>query len=65
MAVVGSVLIVDDDPELRALIRKLSEAETAQVLGWPVGTVKSRLSRALDRLRAKLDKPPRPHGKQP
>jgi len=43
----------------------LSEAETAQVLGWPVGTVKSRLSRALDRLRAKLDKPPRPHGKQP
>jgi RNA polymerase sigma factor (sigma-70 family) len=30
---------------------ELSEAETAQVLGWPVGTVKSRLSRALDRLR--------------
>jgi RNA polymerase sigma-70 factor (ECF subfamily) len=41
---------------------ELSEAETAQVLGWPVGTVKSRLSRALDRLRAKLDKPPRPPG---
>lgn len=30
---------------------ELSEAETAQVLGWPVGTVKSRLSRALTRLR--------------
>ncbi len=44
---------------------ELSEAETAQVLGWPVGTVKSRLSRALDRLRAKLDKPPRPHGTKP
>jgi len=43
----------------------LSEAETAQVLGWPVGTVKSRLSRALGRLRAELDNPPRPHGTQP
>jgi RNA polymerase sigma-70 factor (ECF subfamily) len=34
----------------------LGEAETAQVLGWPTGTVKSRLSRALDRLRADLDR---------
>jgi RNA polymerase sigma factor (sigma-70 family) len=33
---------------------ELSEAETAQMLGWPPGTVKSRLSRALDRLRADL-----------
>ena len=30
---------------------ELSEAETSQVLGWPAGTVKSRLSRALVRLR--------------
>jgi RNA polymerase sigma-70 factor (ECF subfamily) len=30
----------------------LSEAETATTLGWRPGTVKSRLSRALDRLRA-------------
>jgi len=30
----------------------LSERETAQVLGWRQGTVKSRLSRALERLRA-------------
>ena len=29
----------------------LSEAETAQVLGWPLGSVKSRASRALNRLR--------------
>ena len=29
---------------------QLSEAETATALGWPAGTVKSRLSRALDRL---------------
>ncbi|MBB4910756.1 RNA polymerase sigma-70 factor (ECF subfamily) [Actinophytocola algeriensis] len=32
----------------------LSEAETAQVLGWPRGSVKSRLSRALDKLRRAL-----------
>jgi RNA polymerase sigma-70 factor, ECF subfamily len=44
---------------------ELSEAETAQVLGWPAGTVKSRLSRALGRLRAKLGGPPHPPGTQP
>jgi RNA polymerase sigma-70 factor (ECF subfamily) len=33
----------------------LSEEETATVLGWPRGSVKSRLSRALGRLRAALD----------
>jgi RNA polymerase sigma-70 factor (ECF subfamily) len=33
---------------------ELSEAETAQVLGWPAGTVKSRLFRALRRLRKTL-----------
>lgn len=32
----------------------LDEAETAAVLGWPVGTVKSRLHRALARLSAVL-----------
>lgn len=32
----------------------LSEAETAQVLEWPRGSVKSRLSRALDKLRRAL-----------
>jgi RNA polymerase sigma factor (sigma-70 family) len=33
----------------------LSEEETAASLGWKRGTVKSRLSRALDRLRAELE----------
>jgi RNA polymerase sigma-70 factor (ECF subfamily) len=33
---------------------ELSEAETAQALGIRPGTVKSRLSRALDRLRDQL-----------
>ncbi|MFW6090405.1 MAG: RNA polymerase sigma factor, partial [Actinomycetota bacterium] len=32
----------------------LDEKETATVLGWPVGTVKSRLHRALRRLRERL-----------
>ena len=32
----------------------LSEAETAQVLEWPLGSVKSRTSRALNRLRGLL-----------
>ena len=34
---------------------ELTEAETAQVLGTRPGTVKSRLSRALGRLRAGID----------
>ena len=36
----------------------LDEAETAAVLGWPRGTVKSRLHRALRRLRTVLDDVP-------
>lgn len=33
---------------------ELADAETAAALNWPVGTVKSRLSRALGRLRAAM-----------
>jgi len=32
----------------------LSEAETAQVLAWPLGSVKSRTFRGLNRLRGRL-----------
>ena len=32
----------------------LSEAETAQVLAWPLGSVKSRTARALNRLRGRV-----------
>jgi len=38
----------------------LSEAEAAQVLGWRAGTLKSRLSRALGRLRSELGEEARP-----
>ncbi len=38
----------------------LDEAETAVVLGWPRGTVKSRLHRALPKLRQALDVEARP-----
>ena len=34
----------------------LSERETAEALGWRPGTVKSRLSRALERLRGELER---------
>ncbi|RJL30765.1 RNA polymerase sigma factor [Bailinhaonella thermotolerans] len=46
------------DRERRVLVCRyllqFSEAETAQVLGWPVGTVKSRASRGLARLRERF-----------
>lgn len=49
--------LASDDRLVIALrhFEQLSEAEIAEVLGCPVGTVKSRLSRATARLRRRLD----------
>jgi RNA polymerase sigma factor (sigma-70 family) len=48
-------------PEQRAAIvlryyEDLTEADTAEVLGIPVGTVKSMVSRGMDRLREELSR---------
>jgi RNA polymerase sigma factor (sigma-70 family) len=53
----GAVNRLPEDQRLVVLCRfilDLSEAETAAVLGLRAGTVKSRLSRALDRLREEV-----------
>lgn len=54
----GAVNALREDDRLAIGCRyflELSEEETAAALGWPKGTVKSRLSRALARLRESVD----------
>jgi RNA polymerase sigma-70 factor (ECF subfamily) len=62
----GVLLALDALPEgvrdvmLLVAVEGLDYAEAAAVLGIPVGTVMSRLSRGRDRLRVALDEPARP-----
>ena len=44
------------DPVVLCLLQGLTHAEAASRLGWAVGTVASRLSRARDRLRGRLER---------
>jgi RNA polymerase sigma-70 factor, ECF subfamily len=44
----------DRDVVVCRYLLDLSEAQTAQMLGWPLGTVKSRTARALAKLRTRL-----------
>jgi RNA polymerase sigma-70 factor (ECF subfamily) len=57
-AVLLAAVNVLPDRERQAVVCRyfldLSEAETARVLGWPLGSVKSRTFRALNRLRGLL-----------
>jgi RNA polymerase sigma-70 factor, ECF subfamily len=56
-ALLGALRAMDDrDREVLACryLLDLSEAETAQALGWRLGTVKSRSARALAKLRTRL-----------
>ena len=55
---VRAVATLRDDDRLAIGCRyflEFSEEETAEALGWPRGTVKSRLSRALGRLREAME----------
>lgn len=57
-SLIDAVRRLRDDDQLAIAARYfvgLSEAETASVLGWRRGTVKSRLSRALERLREEVE----------
>jgi RNA polymerase sigma-70 factor (ECF subfamily) len=56
-ALLDAIRLLDDRGREVVVCRyllDLSEAETAQTLGWPLGTVKSRTARALARLRTRL-----------
>jgi len=62
-ALLGALVALDERDQAVIACRyllDLSERETAEVLGCRPGTVKSRLARALERMRAELE--PRPAG---
>jgi RNA polymerase sigma-70 factor (ECF subfamily) len=60
LAALDQLATIDRDVISCRYLADLSERETAAVLGCRPGTVKSRLSRALERLRVLLDATPEP-----
>jgi RNA polymerase sigma-70 factor (ECF subfamily) len=60
LAALDQLAAIDRDVISCRYLADLSERETAAVLGCRAGTVKSRLSRALERLRVLLDTTPEP-----
>lgn len=55
VSALGRLSVRDRQVVVCRYLLELDEAETSSVLGWPRGTVKSRLSRALGRLRADVE----------
>lgn len=62
LAALGRLSLDHREPLLLVSVEQLSYAECAEVLGIPIGTVMSRVSRARSALRALLDGPHRADG---
>ena len=62
MAALGKLSVDHREPLLLVSVEQLSYAECAEVLGIPIGTVMSRVSRARTALREQLDGPARADG---
>ncbi len=62
LAALGRLSLDHREPLLLVSVEQLSYAECAEVLGIPIGTVMSRVSRARSALRALLDGPQRSDG---
>jgi RNA polymerase sigma-70 factor (ECF subfamily) len=57
-AAIGSLSPVEQSVILLAYEGGLTQAEIADRLGWPIGTVKTRTRRALQNLRSRVEAPP-------
>ena len=65
LAALGRLSLDHREPLLLVSVEQLSYAECAEVLGIPIGTVMSRVSRARAALREQLDGPQRADGTPP
>lgn len=52
----GSLRLADRTAVVLRYFEDLTQAQTAELLGWPIGTVKSTVSRAMERLREELSR---------